>query len=89
MILIDAVKLDLPYPSQSIIHGDALSYSIACASIVAKVSRDRYMTQIAQKYAVYDFEKHKGYPTKQHIEALRQYGACEIHRKTFVDKFVG
>lgn len=88
MVLIDAVKLPLPVPSQSIIHGDALSYSIACASILAKVSRDRFMTSISSRYANYNFAKHKGYGTKEHIEKLREFGVCDIHRKTFVEKFI-
>ena len=88
IVLIDAVKLDLPVLSKSIIHGDELSYSIACASILAKVSRDRFMKQISEKYPNYLFAQHKGYGTKLHIELLKKFGASEIHRKTFIKHFV-
>lgn len=74
-------------PHRCIVKGDASSYHIAAASILAKVSRDRYIRQQAEKYPQYGFEKHKGYGTKAHIEAIRQYGLCEIHRKTFCTKF--
>ena len=87
MVLIDAVKLDLPYKSQSIIHGDAVSYCIAAASIFAKVERDRLMLEYAGKYPEYGFESHKGYGSKHHIEMLKKYGPCPIHRKTFIKKF--
>ena len=70
--------------SVSIVKGDALSHSIACASILAKVSRDKFMIEQAEKYPSYGFERHKGYGTKAHIEALKKYGPCEIHRKTFL-----
>ncbi len=87
-VLIDAVKIDSKVPTTSIIHGDALSYSIAAASIVAKVTRDHLMKQYAQEYPVYMFEKHKGYGTAEHINLLKQYGPCKIHRKTFIGHFV-
>lgn len=87
-VLIDAVKIDSQVPATSIIHGDALSYSIAAASIVAKVTRDHLMKQYAQEYPVYMFEKHKGYGTAEHIKLLKQYGPCKIHRKTFIGHFV-
>lgn len=87
MVLIDAVKLELPYPSRSIIHGDALSYSIAVASIFAKVERDRLMMHYAELYPEYGFEKHKGYGSAYHIEMLKKYGPCPIHRKTFIKNF--
>lgn len=67
-----------------VIHGDALSQSIAAASILAKVQRDRYMTELAQKYPEYQFEKHKGYGTKLHYELLKKYGISEVHRKSFL-----
>ena len=86
-VLIDAVKLNTPVPTTSIIHGDALSYSIAAASIVAKVTRDRMMLDFANKYPQYNFAKHKGYGTKEHITLLKQYGPCPIHRKTFIKNF--
>ena len=85
IVLVDAVKgLDTTVPTLPIIHGDALSYNIAAASILAKVTRDRLMVQIAEKYPEYGFEKHKGYGTKVHIEALKQYGPTPIHRKSFL-----
>ena len=86
--LIDAVKLNAAIPTVSIIHGDALSYSIAAASIVAKVTRDRLMLEYDKIYPQYNFAKHKGYGTKEHIELLRRYGPCPIHRKTFIGHFV-
>ena len=87
MVLIDAVKLDLPYKSQSIIHGDAVSYCIAAASIFAKVERDRLMLKYADLYPEYGFENHKGYGSKHHIEMLKKYGPCPIHRETFIKNF--
>ena len=71
---------------QDIIKGDAKSMSIAAASVIAKVSRDRYMHEMAEKYPQYQFEKHKGYGTKLHYEMIEKYGICEIHRKTFLKK---
>ena len=83
-VLIDAMKMpDLDISHDSIIHGDALSASIAAASIVAKVTRDTYMKKMDIKYPNYGFAKHKGYFTKAHREALEKYGPCEIHRKSF------
>ncbi len=87
-LLVDAVKHDFGVPYTAIIHGDATSYSIACASIVAKVARDRMMVEYAKTYPEYGFEKHKGYGTKEHIEALKKYGPCPIHRKTFIKNFI-
>ena len=71
-------------PHQTVIKGDSISANIAAASILAKVSRDRYMEEMAKLYPEYEFERHKGYPTKRHYELLRQYGPCPIHRKTFL-----
>ena len=91
VVLIDAVSLSDLAPTikqESIIKGDMKSYSIACASIIAKVYRDNLMTQIADKYPEYTFAKHKGYGTKEHIEAIKKYGPCELHRKTFIKHFV-
>ena len=85
--LIDAVKLDLTARVIPIIHGDALSYSIAAASILAKVERDRLMLEYAEKYPEYGFESHKGYGSAHHIEMLKKYGPCPIHRKTFIKNF--
>ncbi|MBO4848443.1 MAG: ribonuclease HII [Clostridia bacterium] len=87
--LIDAVSgLDIPCRKMPIIHGDALSYSIACASILAKVERDRYMTEMDELYPQYGFAKNKGYGTAEHIAALKEYGPCPIHRKSFIKNFV-
>ncbi len=69
-----------------VVKGDSKSASIAAASILAKVSRDRYMMEMAEKYPQYAFEKHKGYGTKLHYERIEKYGICEIHRKTFLKK---
>lgn len=88
IVLIDAVKINADVYTESIIKGDALSYNIACASILAKVTRDRLMCQLDEKYPEYNFKKHKGYGTKEHIEALKKYGKCEIHRDTFIKNFI-
>ena len=82
-ILIDAVKLDIDVPSTSIIKGDALSESIAAASIIAKVTRDRMMDEMDKEYPMYDLKNNKGYGTKKHLEALEEYGPCKYHRFTF------
>jgi len=82
-VLIDAVKLDIDIPSTSIIKGDAKSQSIAAASIIAKVTRDRMMYELDKKHPEYGFAKNKGYGTKKHIEALYKYGPLKEHRKTF------
>lgn len=74
---------------ETIVKGDSKSASIACASIIAKVSRDRYMLEMAEKYPQYQFEKHKGYGTKLHYEMIEKYGICEIHRKSFLKKVLG
>ena len=76
----------LPVPSKAIIKGDSLSASIAAASIMAKVSRDRYMLELDKKYPEYCFAKHKGYGTKLHYEKIREYGISEVHRRTFLKK---
>jgi len=82
-VLIDAMKLDLDIPSTSIIKGDSKSISIAAASVVAKVTRDNMMYELDLKYPMYDFKNNKGYPTKKHIEAIKQYGIINEHRKTY------
>ncbi len=71
---------------ETVVKGDGKSASIAAASILAKVARDHYMIEMAERYPQYAFEKHKGYPTKLHYERLREYGPCPIHRKTFLKK---
>ena len=88
LTLIDAVKLDVPYEIQSIIKGDATSYNIAAASILAKVTRDRLMRELDEKYPMYGFGKNKGYGTAEHIAALKKYGPCPEHRRTFIGHFV-
>ena len=75
---------DLPLETVTIVKGDAKSASIAAASILAKVSRDRFMQKMGEMYPQYLFEKHKGYPTREHYDKILQYGPCEIHRKTFL-----
>ncbi len=82
-VLSDAMPMNIDIPVKPIIKGDALSESIAAASIIAKVSRDRFMDEMDLKYPNYGFKKHKGYPTKDHIEAIKKYGITPIHRKTF------
>ena len=82
-LLIDAMKLDLPLPQQSIIKGDANSLSIAAASIVAKVTRDKMMAEFDQVYPGYDFAQNAGYGTKLHLEGLEKYGITPIHRRSF------
>ena len=90
MILVDALNgidtMGIPY--DSIIKGDAKCYSIAAASILAKVTRDRIMREWDKVYPEYGFERHKGYGTAAHIAAIKDYGLCPIHRKSFTKKFV-
>ena len=89
MVLIDAVSgLNIPCSQMSIVHGDALSYSIAAASIIAKVERDRYMIEMDKLYPQYGFAANKGYGTAQHISALLKYGPCEIHRLSFIRSYI-
>lgn len=89
IVLVDAInKLDVETEIRGIIKGDALSYSIGCASILAKVTRDKLMCELAKEYPEYGFEKHKGYGTKQHIDALKIHGPCVYHRLSFL-KFLG
>lgn len=82
-VLIDAMKLDLDVPSTSIIKGDAKSESIAAASIIAKVTRDRMLDDMDMEFPMYDLKNNKGYGTKKHLEALEMYGPCKYHRKSF------
>lgn len=87
LVLVDGNKKPpLQYPVETVIKGDSLSASIAAASILAKVSRDRYMKTLAEKYPQYEFSKHKGYGTARHRELILKYGPCEIHRKSFLKK---
>lgn len=89
-LLIDAVKLNVDIPQTSIIKGDAKSESIAAASIIAKVTRDRMMIELDKEHPEYDFKHNKGYGTKKHIDAIEKYGILKEHRKTFApcDKYV-
>ncbi len=88
IVLIDAVHIDTQIPQENIIKGDSLSYNIASASILAKVYRDRLMKKLSLDYPQYNFAKHKGYGTKEHIALLRQYGMSKIHRESFIKKFI-
>ena len=88
--LVDGNRMPLlPVPAETIIKGDASSASIAAASILAKVSRDRLMRELDALYPEYQFAKHKGYGTKLHTDLLRQYGPCPIHRRSFLKKILG
>ena len=90
LALIDGNRAkDFGIPVQTVVQGDSLSASIAAASVLAKVTRDDYMLKMAEEYPGYAFEIHKGYGTKAHYAALTDFGACPIHRKTFLKKFYG
>lgn len=82
-VLIDAMPLDLDVDSTSIIHGDALSLSIAAASVIAKVTRDKMMYDLDKIHPEYGFAKHKGYPTKQHLQAIKKYGVLDNYRFSY------
>ncbi len=82
-ILIDAMKLDLDIPSTSIIKGDLLSISISAASVIAKVTRDHMLYELDKEYPMYDLKNNKGYGTKKHIEAIKQYGITKYHRLSY------
>ena len=90
LIIVDALSkintLGIPY--ESIIKGDAKCYSISAASIIAKVTRDRIMRAWDKVFPQYGFAKHKGYGTSAHINAIKEYGICPIHRKTFIKNFI-
>lgn len=89
-VLIDGNRIkNMTIPHETVVKGDTKSASIAAASIIAKVARDRYITEISEKYPQYGFEKHKGYGTAAHNEAILEYGPCEIHRRTFLRKLLG
>lgn len=90
VVLLDAMTgVDIEAEQHSFVHGDALSYLIAAASIVAKVERDRYMVEMDALYPQYGFARNKGYGTAEHIAALKKYGPCPIHRRTFIKNFIG
>ncbi|GAA0331686.1 ribonuclease HII [Bacillus carboniphilus] len=82
-LLIDAMPLETPFPSESIIKGDAKSVSIAAASVIAKVTRDRYMADLEKAHPGYGFDKHKGYGTKEHLDAIQKLGVIKEHRRSF------
>lgn len=89
-VLIDGNRINgMTIPHETVVKGDAKSASIAAASILAKVSRDRFITEMSKKYPQYGFENHKGYGTAAHNEAILKYGPCEIHRRTFLKKLLG
>ena len=81
------MTIDTHFPQRSVVHGDALSYSIGAASIIAKVYRDNMMDELAKTYPHYGFEKNKGYGTAAHIQGIKEHGLCPIHRRTFTKKF--
>ena len=85
--LVDGVDTHLPINAEYVIKGDANSYTIGCASIIAKVFRDDLMCEYAKEYPEYSFEKHKGYGTKVHIDKIKEIGPCPLHRRTFIKKF--
>ena len=89
ILLVDAVKLNICENEMAIIKGDATSYAIACASILAKVYRDKLMEEYAKIYPNYDFENNVGYGTKKHIEAIKNFGITPIHRLSFLGKIIG
>ena len=82
-VLIDAVKLDIDIPTTSIIKGDLKSITISAASVIAKVTRDHMLYELDKKYPMYDFKHNKGYPTKKHIEAIKEYGIIKEHRRSY------
>lgn len=82
-VLLDAMQLDISQPQKKLIHGDARSISIAAASIIAKVTRDRMMESYSKQYPYYDFENNMGYGTPKHLDGLKKHGICSIHRKSF------
>ena len=89
-VLVDGNRMPpMPVPGETVVKGDAKSPSIAAASSLEKVSRDRVMLEYAKQYPEYQFEKHKGYGTKAHVEALRAFGPSPIHRRTFLKKILG
>jgi len=90
VVLMDAMNgVDMDAEQHSFIHGDALSYLIAAASIIAKVERDKYMEEMDALYPQYGFARNKGYGTAEHIAALKKYGPCPIHRRSFIKNFIG
>ncbi|MBP5686907.1 MAG: ribonuclease HII [Clostridia bacterium] len=87
--IVDGQDTGLSFPAEYVIGGDDKSYTVACASIVAKVYRDNLMVKYAEEFPEYGFEKHKGYGTKEHIEKIKEIGPCRLHRRTFIKNFWG
>ncbi len=87
IVLADGLNIGLPFETEYIVKGDFKSYTIGCASIVAKVYRDNLMTELSEKFPEYGFDKHKGYGTAAHIEKIKEIGPCSLHRKTFIKNF--
>ena len=85
--IVDGVDTGLPINAKYLVKGDLNSYTVGCASIVAKVYRDKLMEEYAKEYPEYGFEKHKGYGTKAHIDKIKEIGPCKLHRKTFIKNF--
>ncbi len=89
-VFVDGNRIkDMVYPCKTIVKGDSKSINIAAASIIAKVSRDRFICEVAEKYPEYGFDSHKGYGTKAHVDAILKFGPCEIHRRSFLKKILG
>ena len=89
IVLADGLDMGLPFNTEYIVKGDLKSYTIGCASIVAKVYRDNLMTEYATDFPQYGFDKHKGYGTKAHIDKIKECGPCSLHRRTFIKNFWG
>ena len=87
IVLADGLNVGLPFETEYVVKGDFKSYTIGCASIVAKVYRDNLMTELSEKFPEYGFDKHKGYGTAAHIEKIKEIGPCSLHRKTFIKNF--
>ena len=87
IVLVDGLNIGLPFNAEYVIKGDLKSYTIGCASIVAKVYRDNLMAEKAEDFPEYGFDKHKGYGTKAHIDKIKEIGPCSLHRKTFIKNF--
>ena len=85
--IVDGVDTNLPINAFYLVKGDLKSYTVGCASILAKVYRDRLMVEHSKKYLEYGFEKHKGYGTKSHIDKIKEIGPCNLHRRTFIKNF--
>lgn len=88
-LILDAMEIPVPVKQLSVVKGDSRSVSVAAASILAKVTRDRWMEEAHKKYPQYGFDRHKGYGTREHMEAIKKYGLCPIHRKSFTHGLVG